>query len=86
MGIPMIVSMPHGEATEIVSEAEAGLIINPEAPDELATTIIQLRNDKKLLDDLSAGALGAAQQFSREKLAADALESFALAVQNYSKE
>ena len=86
MGIPMIVSMPHGEATEIVSEAEAGLIINPEAPDELATTIIQLRNDKKLLDYLSAGALGAARQFSREKLAADALGSFALAVQNHSKE
>ena len=46
MGIPMVVSMPHGEATEIVSKAEAGLIINPETPDELAQAIIKLRDDK----------------------------------------
>ena len=85
MGIPMIVSMPHGEATEIVSKAEAGLIINPETPDELAQAIIKLRDDKKLLSGLSTGALSAAQEFSREKLAADALDSFALAVQTYSK-
>lgn len=85
MGIPMIVSMPHGEATEIVSNAKAGLIIDPEAPNELAQAIIKLRDDKKLLSTLSMGALSAAQQFSREKLAADALDSFALAVQTYPK-
>ena len=85
MGIPMIVSMPQGEATEIVREAEAGLIIDPEAPEELAQAIIKLRDDKKLLGSLSMGALSAAQQFSREKLAAHALDSFALAVQNYLK-
>ena len=85
MGIPMIVSMPQGEATEIVSKAEAGLIINPETPNELAQAIIKLRDDKKLLSGLSTGALSAAQEFSREKLAADALDSFALAVQTYPK-
>ena len=85
MGIPMIVSMPQGEATEIVSKAEAGLIINPETPNELAQAIIKLRDDKKLLSGLSTGALSAAQEFSREKLAADALDSFALAVQIYPK-
>ena len=84
MGIPMIVSMPQGEATEIVSKAEAGLIINPETPDELAHAIIKLRDDKKLLSGLSTGALSAAQEFSREKLAADSLDSFALAVQTYN--
>ena len=85
MGIPMIVSMPYGEATELVSKADAGLIISPEAPDELAKAIIKLRDDKKLLGDLSTGSLSAAQEFSREKLAADALDSFALAVQTYHK-
>ena len=86
MGIPMIVSMPHGEATEIVSKADAGLIISPEAPDELAQAIIKLRDDKKLLGALSTGSLSAAQEFSREKLAADALDSFIQAVQTYHKE
>ena len=57
IGIPMIVSMPHGEATEIVSKAEAGLIINPETPDELAQAIIKLRDDKKLLSGLSTGTI-----------------------------
>ena len=85
MGIPMIVSMPQGEATEIVSNAGAGLIIKAEAHEELAQAIIKLRDDKKLLGDLSTGALSAAQNFSREKLAADALHSFALAVQTYPK-
>ena len=86
MGVPMIVSMPKGEATEIVSNAGADLIIKAEAHFELAQATVKLRDDKKLLGDLSTGALSAAQEFSREKLAADALDSLVLAVQSYPKE
>ena len=76
MGVPMVVSMPEGEATRIIEQSRAGLIIPPESPEALAAAIVQLKGDQKLLRDFAAHARLAASNYSREKLAMDTLASF----------
>ena len=41
MGIPIIVSMPEGEATEIIERAEAGIVVRPESM-ELAASYFKI--------------------------------------------
>lgn len=76
MGIPIIVSMPVGEATEIVREAGAGIIVKPECPTELATAVASICDDPNTLQCLSQHACAAAQSYSRESMAHKMLETF----------
>lgn len=76
MGIPMIVSVPAGEATGIVEATNAGLIVPPESPSILAAEVSWLCDDKSLYMSLKSNATCAAEQYSRDTLAA-MLESFA---------
>lgn len=76
MGIPMIVSMPAGEATEIVYEAGAGIIVKPECPTELASAVASMCDNPNNLQCLSQHASAAAQSFSRDSMAHKMLETF----------
>ena len=76
MGIPIVVSMPAGEATEIIREARAGVIVKPEDPAELAAAVAALFDDPSKRKRLSQQASVAAQLYSRESMAYKMLDSF----------
>jgi len=75
MGIPVIMSVPAGEATSIVDATRCGLVVQPENPQELADSICKLQDDKTLLDVLKANALKAAEDFSRKQAARNMIEA-----------
>ena len=75
MGLPMIISMPEGEATSIIKESTSGLIVKPESPHELAETILVLLEDSSLRNSLSKNSLQASKSFSRSALSAIMLEN-----------
>lgn len=76
MGIPMVVSMPVGEATEIVRKAGAGVIVKPECPAELAMAVATLCDNRCVWKRLSQQASEAASLYSRERMAHKMLDSF----------
>ncbi len=72
MGLPVVMCLPHGEATEIVESEGVGVHCPPEDPEALADTVV------RLLDDEVRGALQArtgesARRHSREQQARDFL-------------
>jgi len=76
MGIPMVISMPLGEATELVRNAGAGVIVKPECPKELATAVVALCDNPCTWKRMSQRAGAAAQLYSRESMAHKMLEAF----------
>lgn len=76
MGVPMVVSMPAGEATEIVRKTGSGLIVKPECPAELAEAVASLCDNPDKSRLLSQQAIIAAQLYSREQMAHKMLMSF----------
>jgi glycosyltransferase involved in cell wall biosynthesis len=73
MGLPIIMSVPIGEATEIVETYEAGINVTPECPLELSRKILELANDMELMRKLSNQSLNASKDFDRRKLAVEML-------------
>lgn len=69
MGIPMIMSVPEGEATGIINKTQTGITIPPENPDVLAETVLSLKNDTNRLAILRNNCLQAAPLFERKKQA-----------------
>lgn len=76
MGVPMILTMPTGEATEIIQKLNAGVGIAPEAPDDLAKVVIELVDNPKYLKHLAKNAAASAHLYSREKLAREMIAIF----------
>ncbi len=66
MGLPILMSMPFGEATKIIEENGAGIAIPPENPKALAVSAQNLCDDKALLKTLQVQSLAAAPLHSRE--------------------
>ena len=66
MGVPIMMSLPEGEATGIIRRADAGVCVPPEDPDALASAIRRLAESPGELARLRANALRAAPGFSRE--------------------
>jgi glycosyltransferase involved in cell wall biosynthesis len=73
MGIPVLMSLPEGEATAIVRETGCGLCVPPENPEAMAAAIEDLSADPKTRDQLAAAARAAAPRYSRDELAASML-------------
>lgn len=71
MGIPMIVSMPTGEATDIVRSCDAGIVVPPESPMQLAEAVLALRNDPGLLSRLATNSAKSAYRYSRDTSASE---------------
>lgn len=76
MGVPMILTMPTGEATEIIQKLNAGVVVAPEAPDDLANVVIELVDNPKYLKYLAKNAAASAHLYSREQLAREMIAIF----------
>lgn len=69
MGIPMIMSLPEGEATKIINNTQTGVTIPPENPKALAETILNLIDDTERLKSMKESCSQAAPLFQRRKQA-----------------
>lgn len=69
MGVPILMSLPEGEAVRIVRRTETGVCVRPEDPVAMAEAIAGLADAPAHLARLRAQAHAAAPQFSRETLA-----------------
>ena len=69
MGLPTIIGVPEGEATAIVKEHQAGLIVAPENEEEIACAVLSLADDGDTRNRLSDSAIKAALRFNRPVLA-----------------
>lgn len=68
MGIPLVHCVP-GESASIVAESGAGVLVDPENSDAIAGAVIELKEDRVRLEQLSRHALRSAQKHGREALA-----------------
>ena len=73
MGLPIIMAVPIGEATDIIEEYKAGISVSPGYPKELSEKFLELAKDKELVRTLSYQSLDAARNFDRKKLALEML-------------
>ena len=69
MGIPMLITAPKGEATEIINKTVSGLVLNPESPSEVAEAIRRLYTDRDELAGLAIKSREAAKEYDRKELA-----------------
>ncbi|MDX2369609.1 MAG: glycosyltransferase family 4 protein [Colwellia sp.] len=69
MGLPMIITAPEGEATDIIQRSNSGLIVKPESPIDLANAIRTLFEDRLELEKLASNSFTAANIYERKKLA-----------------
>ncbi len=74
MGVPVVASLPEGEATGIVREAEVGEVVPPDDPTALAAAVSSLKDTPERLAALRAACLKVAPRFSRERQAERMLE------------
>jgi len=66
MGVPILMSLPEGEATRIIRAADAGVCVPPENPEALAEALQQLAEAPAELARLRENARRAAPCFSRD--------------------
>jgi colanic acid biosynthesis glycosyl transferase WcaI len=69
MGLPMVMTSPIGEATNILEASDSGVIVNPESPQEVAQVIRDLFNDPSRLEKIALNSCTAAKSYDRKKLA-----------------
>jgi len=80
MGLPVLISAPEGEATEIVAAEDAGIVLPPEDPPALASAVRSLRDDHAGRKKYAENSLAAAPRYSREKQADEMIRVFAAAI------
>lgn len=66
MGVPILMSLPEGEATGIVQSTRSGICVPPENPDAMAKAIASLATDAAKMAELRAAAVAAAPLYSRD--------------------
>ena len=71
MGIPILIAVPEGEATEIVKTTNSGIIVSSEDSSSVANSIIEVIADPDMLFDLQQNSKSAANQFDRSNLASN---------------
>jgi len=69
MGLPIILSLPKGEASGIIQNSGAGVTVPPEQPEKLAETVVRLFENRDELDGLARASLSAASGYSRARQA-----------------
>ncbi len=69
MKLPIIISVPEGESTEIIRTHKAGVVIPPENSNSLYKAIQNIKKDKNLYNELADGSFLAASKFNRKTLA-----------------
>lgn len=73
MGVPILMSLPEGEATGIVRKTGAGVCVPPENPEAMAREIARLADAPEEMARLRQQAHEAAPQYARDALAAKLL-------------
>lgn len=66
MGLPILLAAPKGDATAIIENDQAGLVVAPEDPKALSDAVVRLARDTALRTRLAENALKAANHHSRE--------------------
>lgn len=74
MGIPVLMSVPAGEATALVEQTRCGAIVAPEDPAALAQAIVTLAQDRSRRAAMREAGLQAATRFGRAQQARRMLE------------
>lgn len=74
MKLPIIISVPDGEATKIINDTKSGLVVRPESPKDLAESLKILKNNEVLYAKLASNSLKASKEFNRQSLALKMLE------------
>ncbi|MCU7959957.1 MAG: glycosyltransferase family 4 protein [gamma proteobacterium symbiont of Bathyaustriella thionipta] len=69
MGLPIILSLPAGEASAIIEDCACGLIVSPEQPEQLAAAVMDLYRNPHKRQTFSQAAGSAAKQYSRVRQA-----------------
>ncbi len=73
MGIPLLHGV-EGESASIVEDNAAGILFEPENPEDLVRKLIALHQDPEQLQNLSEHGVQAAPRYSREQLAHEMLK------------
>jgi len=68
MKLPIIISVPEGESTEIVRKEKLGLVIAPENPYRLAEALLNIKKDNNMYNTYAKNCFLAAIKFNRKKL------------------
>lgn len=66
MGVPILMSLPEGEATGIIRRSGAGVCVPPEDPQAMAEAICQLADDPQTMTGLRQTAFRVAPDYSRQ--------------------
>jgi glycosyltransferase involved in cell wall biosynthesis len=69
MGLPMVMTSPEGEATDILASSNSGVIVKPESPADVAQAIRALYLDRNSLQELAVNSFKTAKDFDRKALA-----------------
>lgn len=69
MGKPILLSLPQGEASELVDSERAGICVPPENPEALANAILSLKRDPQSFAEYAEASASAAAKYSRNHLA-----------------
>ncbi|MEQ3443410.1 glycosyltransferase family 4 protein [Pseudoalteromonas sp. BZP1] len=65
MGIPTIMSVPEGEATQIIRETGSGLVVDSESINQIKHAILQLYTDHQAFLGIKSASINSASKFSR---------------------
>jgi len=82
MGLPILISIPEGEATKIVHDFNCGVITPPEDAEKLAQSVLKLQSNNVLLMNLKKSSFKAAHNFSRDTNASEMLNILKKVSQN----
>lgn len=74
MSLPIIISVPEGESTQIIRTQKAGLVIPPENPYRLAEALLKIKNDDDMYNTYAKNGFLAANKFNRRKLSIEMLD------------
>lgn len=69
MGVPVLMSLPEGEATGIVKRTGCGVCVSPEDPRAMADAVVALAGDAERMAALRSASAAAAAEYSRERQA-----------------
>ncbi|MBT5201811.1 MAG: glycosyltransferase family 4 protein [Gammaproteobacteria bacterium] len=75
MGLPMVISCPEGEGTEIIHDTQSGVVVPPEEPELLAACVRELYENPERLQKLARASGDSAKLYDRVQQARLMLES-----------
>ncbi|MEB2353345.1 MAG: glycosyltransferase family 4 protein [Burkholderiaceae bacterium] len=74
MGVPVLMSLPEGEATGIVRRTGCGVCVAPEDPQAMVEAVLALAGDAERMATLRAASAAAAPEYSRDRQAGRMVE------------